>query len=248
MADPSDDRVVALYELPPEEFTAARDRLASELRDAGDPGAGETRKLRRPTLGAWVVNQLARRHPDELAELVAAGERLRTAQQGVLQGGSPEALREAGNERRRLLDGLLDRAEEILAESGRPAARGRLEGVERSLMAATMSEEAAAEVARGTLSRELEPAAGFEAADVAEAPVPARPSGRDRRVERLRARSEAAEQEAREAEEDAARLDQDAQAAERAARDARRAADRAAERAATARRRARDLRRRADER
>ncbi|HEX2030903.1 MAG TPA: hypothetical protein VHL78_05820 [Actinomycetota bacterium] len=241
MATRADKRIAALYDLPPEEFIAARDRLARELRDAGDASAADVRKLRRPTLGAWVVNQLARNHGDELGELIAVGERLRAAQRAVIEGGSREALREAGNERRSLIDRLLDRAQQLLAERGSPVARGRLDGVEGSLMAATMSEEAAGEVRQGKLARELEAPAGFEAAGFGEVAPAAPPPARDRRAERLRAQAAEAAEEADAVEEEARRLENEAVQAERAARDARAAADRAADRAAKARRRAEDL-------
>src|SRR4051812_44776528 len=52
-----------LFALDPSEFTAARDRLVAELREAGDKGAAaEVKALRRPTVTAWALNQLARRH------------------------------------------------------------------------------------------------------------------------------------------------------------------------------------------
>jgi hypothetical protein len=52
MDDPSVDR---LYELPLDEFVAARDALAKERKDPA------VKKLRKPTVPAWAVNQLARR-------------------------------------------------------------------------------------------------------------------------------------------------------------------------------------------
>ena len=54
-----DEAVTALYQAPVSSFIAERKRLAGELRDAGDKaGATKLGKLAKPTLSAWVVNQL----------------------------------------------------------------------------------------------------------------------------------------------------------------------------------------------
>ena len=48
------DEVDRLYELPLEEFTAARNELAKRLGDTS------VKELKKPTVTAWTVNQLAR--------------------------------------------------------------------------------------------------------------------------------------------------------------------------------------------
>ena len=51
------DAVRELFTLPPEEFVAARDRLAAELKEAGKADeAAEVKRLRRPSVVAWAVN------------------------------------------------------------------------------------------------------------------------------------------------------------------------------------------------
>src|SRR4051812_17139068 len=53
-----------LYTVDPSEFVARRNALAKELRAAGDrDAAAEVSKLRRPTVVAAALNQLARRNP-----------------------------------------------------------------------------------------------------------------------------------------------------------------------------------------
>jgi hypothetical protein len=48
-----------LYALPPGEFTARRSALAAQAREAGAAGDAKTiAALRRPTVSAWLVNQL----------------------------------------------------------------------------------------------------------------------------------------------------------------------------------------------
>ncbi|MGH2789258.1 MAG: hypothetical protein ACRDJV_15380, partial [Actinomycetota bacterium] len=96
------DSLDALYALPLEDFTAARNELVRQLQDAGDKGtAEEVRSLRKPSLAAWAVNQLARRHTDELRKLLDLRE---------LASGDASALRAAATERRKLVASLTDRA------------------------------------------------------------------------------------------------------------------------------------------
>ena len=54
-----------LFALPPAEFIAARDALAKRLKADGDATrAAEVKALRRPSVAAWAVNQVARRKPE----------------------------------------------------------------------------------------------------------------------------------------------------------------------------------------
>ena len=60
-----------LYGLPLDEFTAARDARARELRQDGErEKAAEVAALRKPVLAAWVVNMLARDERADVRELV----------------------------------------------------------------------------------------------------------------------------------------------------------------------------------
>jgi hypothetical protein len=72
--------LAALYRLPLEEFVAARDQLARQLRAAGDrDGARPVAGLRRPSISAWAANQLAHAAPNAMAELPDAGAALQQA-------------------------------------------------------------------------------------------------------------------------------------------------------------------------
>ncbi len=52
-----------LFALPLEEFVAARNIAAKQATAAGDSvGAARLRGLAKPTVAAWVVNQVARSH------------------------------------------------------------------------------------------------------------------------------------------------------------------------------------------
>src|SRR5437762_8796386 len=119
MADAADD----LYGLPLEEFTAARDAGARELRRAGDrEAAGELAKLPKPTPAAWAANQLARTQPELIRALLEAGDELREAQAEAVGGGGGTALREATAAERNAVDAAMAAAAE-LKPAGRPLSR-----------------------------------------------------------------------------------------------------------------------------
>ena len=86
-----EDPLDAVYLGPLEEFTAARNDLAKELRNDGEEAAADWVKgLPKPSRAAWLVNQLSVRKADEVAELLELGRELRAAQEEMLAG-SPDA-------------------------------------------------------------------------------------------------------------------------------------------------------------
>ncbi|MEU4292791.1 hypothetical protein AB0E63_31590 [Kribbella sp. NPDC026596] len=73
-----DASVVELYGLPPEQFVAARNQLARAVRGHGDEVApAAIVALRKPTIAAWLANQLVRADPDGIHALTELGEQLR---------------------------------------------------------------------------------------------------------------------------------------------------------------------------
>jgi hypothetical protein len=69
-----------LYGLPPEDFIAARNDLVKAARAAGDVAASaQVKTLRKPTLAAWLANQLVRAVPERIDELTELGAELRDA-------------------------------------------------------------------------------------------------------------------------------------------------------------------------
>jgi hypothetical protein len=149
-----------LYELPPEEFVAARDELWRRLRAADRQAAERVRALRRPTVAAWAVNQVARRQPELVAELLDAGDKLRQAQRRALSGLRDSGLRKAAGERRDLVERLLGVAAGVLAEAGRAPEPYR-DALAASFQAASVEAEAAEAVRQGMLTRELAAPTGF---------------------------------------------------------------------------------------
>jgi hypothetical protein len=243
-AHPEIDR---LFELPPEGFIEARDDLARRL--AGEGKTEESRAvkaLRRPTVAAWTLNQLARRRPKDLEELLEAGADLRKAQRKVLSGVRSADFREASEERRRLVNHLVKLAGEILEESGRGSA-AVAEAVRSSLEAASLDDRSGELIRDGRLSRELPAPASFGAVEGLGL-VPSTPE-----EEETTPRSRAKRGAEREKEESRALRARQAEAAKEAkelgekAAQARRIAIKARERADRAEARARRLREEAEE-
>src|SRR2546430_16501960 len=97
-ADDVDSAVDELYAASLESFTRSRNDLAKALRDAGDRDAAErVGSLQKPTVAAWAVNQLSRRHRREVDLVLDAGHRLIETQQG---GRSAEELASAAKRQR----------------------------------------------------------------------------------------------------------------------------------------------------
>jgi hypothetical protein len=167
-----------LYGVPLDEFVAARDGLAKQLSRDGQREAGaRVKALRKPTVGAWALNQALRRRRAEKEALLATAERLREAQESLLSGGDPADLREAVREERALTSALAESAEAIASETGKsgPALRDR---VRATLHAAALDEEARAELEAGRFTRERE-AVGLGAFDMGgTATAPARAPAR----------------------------------------------------------------------
>ena len=160
MPDPGDleAEIDRLYGLPLDEFVKARDELARALRRADRrPDADRVKGLRKPTVGAWALNQAVRTRRDDLRELLDAGDALRAAQERLLAGGDRAELRQAGERERKLVSRLAEAAVAIGGEAGRS---GGLEPrLRATLHAAALDEHARAELAAGRFVREREPVA-----------------------------------------------------------------------------------------
>jgi hypothetical protein len=237
-----EDGLDRLFGVSLEEFTAARNALARELKKAGHAEeAARVLAVSKPSVPVWVINQLARAERVSVGELLDAGDALRRAHERALgEGAAPDAVRDATRKQRDALHQLAEDARHVLKDAGRPATAATLERVVSTLQAASVDEEGRRLLASGRLTEELEPA-GFEAVGglTIDLPARARPSGRDELSERRRRRDERREQRQE--------LRQKVQALGKAARDAEREADRAEAAAADARRRAEQLRAEANE-
>lgn len=235
MPDTLETELDRLYGLDPSAFVDERDRLARELRaDDRRDKAEEVKRLRKPTVSAWTINQLARQERRDVDLLLDAGHRLREAQQGVLSGSDRQTLDEARRTERDALANLRKAAGRILAEAGRRG-ESALNRVMQTLQAAAVSTEGRELLARGRFTGDLE-ATGFEllaplAQPETKRTAPPRQTTRPRRPERQqqkqRERLEVARAELREARSTARAADKELRDAEREAGKARRELDQA---------------------
>ncbi|QLQ39245.1 hypothetical protein [Micromonospora robiginosa] len=152
MPDVPTEVVRRLYATPPERFVAARDAAVAQAREAGDPRtAREIGRLRRPTVAAWLVNLLAIRRPELVADLAQLAESLRAAQRD-LRGGT---LRELSAQRRAVVGALVAEVRRLAAAepAAPPAGKLPLGEVEATLNAALSDTEVAERVRAGRLLR-----------------------------------------------------------------------------------------------
>ena len=187
-----EDALDAVYLGPLEEFTAARNDLAKELRNDGKAAAADWVKgLKKPSRAAWLVNQLSVRKADEIDELLERGRELRAAQEEMLAG-SPDRdkLREAAQGEQRAVDSLTRAAEVIGAEHGVGAQI--LTRVGETLQAAAGDTEVAEAIERGRLTREQRAASVGLISTAAPAPRSTRKGSKNREVAERRARQQQA--------------------------------------------------------
>jgi hypothetical protein len=187
-------------------------------------------ELKKPTVSAGLVNQLARSRELDVQRLIKAGEALERAQRDAMAGEATDfdtARRDEADAIRRLRDS---------AEQLQPSASTAiLDRVARTLTAAAASSEGRALLKQGRLTEDLEPP-GFEALAGLGAPRPARkraaaPRPATRREENLRRRKEEADEKADQTAAEARELERAAREADQAAKKATRAAEAARKRA-----------------
>ncbi|UKJ62709.1 hypothetical protein H1Q78_13250 [Cellulosimicrobium cellulans] len=167
----ADALVDGLFALPLEQFVVARTAAAKEIKASGDAvGAERVARLAKPTVAAWVVNQVARERPDDVAALVGLGDELR------------DATTDRDRARIRTLDRLRrERVERVVGElrdagevAGRAVSATALDRLAETLTAAVMDPDAGALVRAGRLSQALQHVGfgivdeGGEPADVVE--------------------------------------------------------------------------------
>ena len=148
-----DRQIDELYQLPLGEFTAARNALAKTV---GGADAALVKKLEKPTVVPWAINQLYWRDRSAWDRLMKSGAALRTAQIAALEGKKAD-VRKAGESHRKALAESIERATELAAEHD---AKPGPEPLSRMLEALSIS--AAPLPHPGRLTDIVQPA-GFEA-------------------------------------------------------------------------------------
>jgi hypothetical protein len=153
----SDPRLDELYREHPQGFVARRNQLAKALRGAGEGDEAErVRKLRRPTVAAWLINRAALESPEQLKEFAEASRQLEDAQAQALEGkeGAADALRAAVVRERDATSAIAGTAEKAARDAGDAPSGHALELVGQTLRAAAVDPELRERVLRGRLERE----------------------------------------------------------------------------------------------
>lgn len=232
-----DEALDALYAAAPDAFVDTRRALAQRLKREGDAeGAAAVARARKPTQVAYVLNQLARRRPDDVAALVDAGRDLARAERRALRGGSGAGgLKEAIGRQRAIVRELTTKAAALMRELGVETS-GHLADVTGALQAALVDPAAGAALEEARLVEPPAAAAGFSAAlagaKIGPPLAKTRPKADEdakakARAEALAAEARAARRAADEAKRAAARAEAEAKKRERVARAAERAATKA---------------------
>jgi hypothetical protein len=236
-----------LYAAPLEQFVTLRRELAATLRERGELAASrEVAAAKKPSRPAWALNQVARRHPEQLRGVVEAHAAAAAAQSS----GDADAMRTA-RAFRDLLAGVVKSCAAVLSDAGTGMTPSQARQISETLRAAAADPSTRARLLAGVLTENVEtddPFAGVEAAAPSSEAHPPHASddGAARASLEAREREEARAREARaraleEAQRRVDALEAEVRQARSIAHDAEIAANRARSDAERARRAAEDL-------
>jgi DNA repair exonuclease SbcCD ATPase subunit len=152
-----------LYALPLEDFTPARDAKARELKAEKDLAAS-VKKLKKPSVAAWVVNLFVRRESEQVEQLISVGEALREAQEGM----DAAELRALTRQRRQLTSAVTQQARTLARGEGLKVTQSVADQVEATLTSAMLDVECAKAIRSGLLTSALS-STGVDTVDVASA-------------------------------------------------------------------------------
>jgi len=243
-----EETLEALYAGDFDDFVARRNDAAKELRDGGDDEAADRIKaLKKPSRGAWAINQVSASEPKLRDALLDAGAKLRSAQEKLVAGsGDSAGLREAGERESAAVDGALEAARGVSEDAGAKLSPATLERVRKTLHAMALDEDVRRDFERHRLTTEHEAAAMGGLSLAGPAPAGKRKAENRPRDELKAAEAEAERLDARrlEAEREADEAREAAEGAKWELKRATRELDKVASAAKAARKRADDLRER----
>lgn len=141
-----------LYGLPPEQFTAARTQFEKEAKAAGDRDtADRIHELAKPSVTAWLANQLVREHRSELQPLLELGAGLRDATRNL----AGDQLRALSRQQHELVHALVQQARHLARAAGRTVSEDAVRALDDTLRAALADEQAASMLLVGHLTAAL---------------------------------------------------------------------------------------------
>jgi hypothetical protein len=141
-----------LYRVAPVEFTAARNAMAAEARQSGHSElASSLKKLRKPSVGAWLANLLALEQPRDVERLVALGTELRAPKRKI----EGQQIRRVSKEKTDMVSKLVRDAQAKASEAGQRVSAAATQELESTLEAAFADPQAAESLLGGRLSNGL---------------------------------------------------------------------------------------------
>jgi hypothetical protein len=139
----------SLYAASREDFIPDRDEASKQARAAGDRElAKQIAAARKPTVAAWLLNQVSREYPDDLAALGELAARLRGAHQEL----AADRLRALSQQRNEALRTLDDRALRIARRAKMSVTAQVTEALREAFTAALLDPDVLATLRGGRLS------------------------------------------------------------------------------------------------
>ena len=130
--------LTSLYAATREDFIPRRADLVKQARAAGDRElASRIGAARKPTVAAWLLNQVSREYPDDLDTLAGLGQALRDAHQQL----AADQLRALSQQRNEVLRTLDDRALRIARRAKIPVTAAVTEALREAFTAALLDPE-----------------------------------------------------------------------------------------------------------
>ena len=150
MAKALEAEIDKLFQLPPDQFTVARNTLAKGAGSA----AATIKALTKPPIAAWAVNQLYWQDRERYDALIDAANEMRRTHRAVIEGRKGD-LRSAGREHEVALEAALKSAVALMKNAGQPVTDTTRHAILNTLRALPAQE------APGRLTQTLAPG-GFE--------------------------------------------------------------------------------------
>ena len=141
-----------LYRVTPARFTSARDAMAAAARDAGQRElAASLKKLRKPSVGAWLANLLVSEQSSDVEHLVDLGAELRMPKRKV----EGDQIRRVSKEKGDVVSKLVRDATSKASREGQSVSASAMLELEATLDAAFADPQAAEMLLQGHLSSGL---------------------------------------------------------------------------------------------
>ena len=139
--------VDSLFSLPLTEFIPARNAMATQLKASGRPDeANRVKAIAKPTVSAWVVNQLYWKHRDAFDRLISF---------------TGTEMRAVGDQRRDALENLLRLAARLMTDAGHNASLEAIRRISTTLEAMSVYALLPDAPAPGRLTADVDPP-GFD--------------------------------------------------------------------------------------